>query len=164
MPTPKPTPAPRYGSPEDVARLRAWLPSSVRKSCATAALTSTLEVAALRCEADDVKVLRYALHPDASALRSRWNAFVAAAKIAPGGRCESGEEAAGAWADEGIFGIFGETRGSLACTVNSRGDARIDWTTVDAPIWATLWRDDEDIAAAYATWLDGRLNPLRKPR
>jgi hypothetical protein len=136
----------------------------VRNGCATAALTSTLEIAALRCEAKDVKVLRYALHPDATVLRSRWKAFVAGAKIAPGGRCDSGEEATSAWADEGIFGIFGETRGSLACTVNTRGDARIDWTTVDAPIWATLWRDDEDIAAAYATWAEGRLNPLRQPR
>ena len=44
------------------------------------------------------------------------------------------------------------------------GDARVDWTTNDVPIWATLWRDDEDIAAAYATWSEGRLNPLRAPR
>jgi hypothetical protein len=55
-------------------------------------------------------------------------------------------------------------RGSLACTVETDGHARIDWTTVDTPIWATLWRDDEDIAAAYGTWSEGRLNPVREPR
>ena len=44
------------------------------------------------------------------------------------------------------------------------GDARVDWTVNDAPIWATLWRYDEDIAAAYGTWSEARLNPLREPR
>jgi hypothetical protein len=80
------------------------------------------------------------------------------------GRCEAGEEATGPWGDQGIFGLFGETRGLIACSVESDGDARVDWTVTDAPIWATLWRDDEDIAAAYATWSEARLNPLREPR
>jgi hypothetical protein len=82
----------------------------------------------------------------------------------PAGRCAAGEEALGTWGDDRLFGFFGEMRGSLACTVETDGHARIDWTTVDTPIWATLWRDDEDIAAAYGTWSEGRLNPVREPR
>ena len=97
-----------------------------------------------------------------TSLNTRWNAFVTQAKIRPGGSCEKGEEAQGDWGDQVIFGSSGGP-GTLACTVEVGGDARVDWTTNDVPIWATLWRDDEDIAAAYATWSEARLNPLREP-
>jgi hypothetical protein len=111
-----------------------------------------------------VKDLRYVLFRDVTELNKRWNTFVANAAIKPDGSCEQGEEAQGDWSDKGIFGIFGEVRGALACTVEKDGDARVDWTTNDVPIWTTLWREDEDIAAAYATWSEGRLTPLREPR
>ena len=61
-------------------------------------------------------------------------------------------------------GSSARLRGLIACSVESDGDARVDWTVIDAPIWATLWRADEDIAAAYGTWSEARLNPLREPR
>jgi hypothetical protein len=163
-PTPPPEPTPRLGTPEDVARLRAWLPRALRNDCVSASLRSRDEVAALRCTARDVQLVRYVLFGSADRMSVRWDAFVAQARVAPGGRCAMGEEAAGTWGDEGIFGIFGETRGLLACTVEADGEARVDWTTVDAPIWGTLWRDDEDIAAAYATWSEGKLELLREPR
>ncbi len=163
-PTPTPEPTPRLGTPEDVARLRAWLPRALRNDCTSASLRSRDELAALRCTAKDVQLVRYVLFGSADRMSARWDAFVAQAEISPDGRCAMGEEAAGTWGDEGIFGIFGETRGSLACTVEPDGQARVDWTTVDAPIWGTLWRDDEDIAAAYATWSEGKLNLLREPR
>jgi hypothetical protein len=147
-----------------VARLRAWLPRSVRDGCATAALRNADEVAALRCQADGASLVRYVLFETADRMNVRWGWFVERAGITPGGRCDSGEEATGTWGDPGLFGLFGETRGAMACTVEQDGDARIDWTTVAAPIWATLWRTDEDIAAAYATWVEGRLNPLPTPR
>jgi len=111
-----------------------------------------------------VALVRYVLFASAERMATRWGWFVDQASIAPGGTCANGEEAAGEWRDEGFLGMFGETRGSLACTVETDSDARVDWTTADAPIWVTLWRDDEDIAAAYGTWSGGRLNPLREPR
>ena len=163
-PTPVPTPTPRLAAPEDLAQLRAWIPPSVRNGCASGPLKRSAELAALVCEAKDATQLRYALYRDDARMEARWQAFVAAAEIEPGGSCEAGQEAAGTWSDKGIFGLFGETRGSIACTVEADGDARIDWTTLDAPILATLWRDDEDIAAAYDTWSSGKLNPLRSPR
>ncbi|MCU0478403.1 MAG: serine/threonine protein kinase [Chloroflexi bacterium] len=163
-PTPTPEPTPRLGAPEDVARLRAWLPRALRNECVSASLRSRDEVAALRCTARDVQLVRYVLFGSADRMSVRWDAFVAQAEVSPDGRCAMGEEAAGTWGDEGIFGIFGETRGLLACTVEADGEARVDWTTVDAPIWGTLWRDDEDIAAAYATWSEGKLELLREPR
>jgi serine/threonine-protein kinase len=163
-PTPTPSPTPRVGTPEDVARLRAWIPRNLRKDCESTTLRSVDEVAAVRCTADDVSVLRYGLFRSADRLALRWDDWVARQEIAPGGRCESGEEAAGTWADEGLFGLFGETRGDIACTVTANGSARVDWTTVDAPIWSTIQRSDEDIAAIYATWSEGKLNPLRTPR
>ena len=164
MPTPTPTPKPRVGTPEDVSRLRAWLPRPVRNDCTSGELRYATELAALVCQAKDTKAVRYSLWRDVAALTYRWDRFVARAVTTPGGRCASGEEAVGTWGDEGLFGILGEKRGAIACSVESGGDARVDWTTVDVPIWATLWRDDEDIAAAYATWSEARLNPLREPR
>jgi hypothetical protein len=163
-PTPSPTPTPLLADPEDVAQLRAWLPRSVRGSCEARPLRSSAERAALLCEAADTKLVRYILYRDTATMTKRWSAFVANAAVKPGGRCEAGREAVSSWGDEGLFGMFGETRGAIACTVEKDGDARVDWTTVDAPIWTTLWRDDEDIAAAYATWSEGSLNPLRQPR
>ncbi len=165
-PTPRPTPAPtpRMGAPEQVARLRAWIPQPLRNDCKSARLIYGTELAALTCPAQDTKAVRYSLWHDTAALKYRWDRFVARAVTTQGGRCASGEEAVGSWGDQGIFGFGGETRGMLACSVETGGDARVDWTTVDAPIWSTLWRDDEDIAAAYATWSGGRLNPLREPR
>ncbi len=163
-PTPTPAPTPRLGRPEDVAILRAWIPRSVRTSCVSTALRSSGEIAAVSCTEKDIRDLHYVLFRGVDALNARWNAYFAKAAIKPGGSCAEGEEAHGDWRDEGIFGIFPEVRGTLACTVEKDGDARVDWTTIDAPIWATLWRDDEDIAAAYGTWLEGRLNPLRQPR
>jgi len=163
-PTPTPVPTPRMGTPEDVAILRAWIPRNVRNECFTTALRSTAERAAVRCPEKDVKDLRYVLFTSAASMESTWASFVGRAEIAPGGTCANGEEATGEWRDEGFLGMFGETRGSLACTVENDGDARVDWTTVDAPIWVTLWRNDEDIAAAYGTWSESRLNPLRQPR
>jgi hypothetical protein len=136
----------------------------VRSSCQSSGLRSAAETAAVRCEQPDLKDLRYVMFRSVASLNTRWNAFVAQAKIKRGGSCEKGEEAQGDWGDQGIFGIFGGVRGTLACTVEKDGDARVDWTTNDVPIWATLWRDDEDIAAAYATWSEARLNPLREPR
>jgi hypothetical protein len=118
----------------------------------------------VRCTEKGVKDLGYVLFRSVEALNARWNAFFAKAAIQPGGSCQRGEEAQGDWSDEGLFGIFPEVRGTLACTVENDGDARVDWTTTDVPIWSTLWRDDEDIAAAYGTWSEGRLNPLREPR
>ena len=164
VPTPTPTPTPRLGSPEDVARLRAWVPRPVRNDCQSTALRYAGETAALRCSTEDTAAVRYSLYRDAAALQRRWDLFVERAVGTPGGRCAAGEEAAGSWGDEGLFGIFGETRGLIACSVETDGDARVDWTTTDAPIWVTLWRADEDIAAAHATWSEGRLNPLREPR
>jgi hypothetical protein len=152
------------GAPEDVAVLRAWIPRSVRSGCASAALRSAAERAALRCKEADLKDLRYVLYRSIDVLNAQWNAYFAKAAIRPGGTCAKGEEAQAEWSDEGIFGMFGEIRGTLACTVEADGDARIDWTTNDVPIWATLWREDEDISAAYATWANGRLNALREPR
>ncbi len=163
-PTPSPTPTPRLARPEDVAQLRAWLPRGVRDSCESRPLRSSAELAALLCQDTAAKLVRYILYRDEPTMTARWKAFVAQAAVAPGGRCEAGQEAVSSWSDDGLFGIFGETRGTLSCTVESDGDARIDWTTLDAPIWSTLWRDDEDIASAYATWSDGHLNPLREPR
>ena len=163
-PSPTPVPTPRVGAPEDVARLRAWIPRLVRNDCVSGKLRYATERAALVCSAKDAKAVRYALWNDVAALQYRWDRFVAVAVATTGGHCAAGEEAVGTWGDEGIFGLFGETRGSLACSVEKGGDARIDWTTIDAPIWATLWRDDEDIAAAYGTWSEARLNPLREPR
>jgi hypothetical protein len=136
----------------------------VRRGCDSAEVRYAGEIAALRCSAKDAQAVRYGLYVEATALQRRWDAFVERAVDAPGGRCEAGEEAAGSWGDEGLFGLFGETRGLVVCSVEADGDARVDWTTNDAPIWATLWRSDEDIAAAYATWSEGRLNPLRQPR
>jgi hypothetical protein len=147
-----------------VAVLRAWIPRNLRDACVSSALRSTAELAAVRCAQDDLKELRYVLFRGVAELNARWNAFIAQAAIEPGGECENGQEATGDWGDDGIFGIFGETRGTLSCTVEDDGDARIDWTTNDAPIWSTLWREDEDIAAAYDSWSRGRLNPLREPR
>ena len=147
-----------------MARLRAWIPRSVRNECQSTALRYTGETAALRCTAEDTAAVRYSLYLDAAALQRRWDLFVERAIGTAGGRCAEGEEAVGSWGDDGLFGIFGETRGLIACSVETDGDARVDWTTLDAPIWATLWRADEDIAAAYATWSEGRLNPLRAPR
>jgi hypothetical protein len=147
-----------------VAQLRAWLPRSVRNDCTSRPLRSSAELAALLCDTKDARLLRYVLFRDAATMEARWTSFVDQAAIAPGGSCEAGQEAVGAWGQERIFGFFGEERGSIACTVEAEGDARIDWTSVDIPIWATLWRDDEDIAAAYETWSDGKLNPLRSPR
>ena len=163
-PTPTTTPTPRLGTPEDVARLRAWVPRSLGKDCTSTSLRNRDEIAAVRCRDKDVTLVRYVLFGSAVRMSQRWGWFVEQAQIAPGGSCEKGEEAHGDWSDQGIFGIFGQVRGTLACTVEKDGDARVDWTTVDAPIWATLWRDDEDIAAAYGTWYEGRLNPLREPR
>jgi len=164
VPTPTPVPTPRVGSPEDVARLRAWIPRQVRNDCSSAEVTYATELAALVCSAKATKAVRYSYWIDDAALQYRWNRFVARAVTSPGGRCAAGEEAVGSWGNEGIFGFLGAIRGSLACTVERDGDARVDWTTVDAPIWATLWREDEDIAAAYATWSEARLNPLSEPR
>ncbi len=163
-PSPTPSPTPRLGQPEEVARLRAWVPHALRDDCTTTPLRSPDEVAALRCPTKDEALVRYVLYASAERMDIRWGWFVEQAQITPGGRCADGEEASGTWGDHGLLGFFGEARGSLACTVEADGDARIDWTTVDAPIWATLWRADGDIAAAYATWLQGRLNPLRSPR
>jgi len=157
-------PTPRIGAPEDVARLRAWVPRDVRRDCVSAQVRYAPELAALVCAVKDAQAVRYGLWADAASLQYRWDRFVARAVTTAGGRCAAGEEAVGTWGDEGILGFFGETRGSMACSVESDGEARIDWTTVDAPIWTTLWRDDEDIAAAHATWSQGRLNPLREPR
>jgi hypothetical protein len=136
----------------------------VRDDCSSAEVTYASELAALVCSAKDTKAVRYTLWDDPAALRYRWDRFVARAVTTAGGRCEAGEEATGPWGDQGIFGLFGETRGLIACSVESDGDARVDWTVTDAPIWATLWRSDEDIAAAYGTWSEARLNPLREPR
>jgi hypothetical protein len=147
-----------------VAQLRAWIPRSVRDDCESRALRSDAELAALLCQANDVELLRYVLYRDTATMDQRWNAFVRAAAVTPGGLCEAGQEMVGTWSDDGIFGLFGETRGEIACTVEPDGDARVDWTTVDAPIWSTIWRDDEDIAAIYSTWSEGRFNPLRQPR
>ncbi len=163
-PTPTPRPTPRLGKPEDVAVLRAWIPPAVRRSCTSAALGSSAELAAVHCPQDGLKDLRYALFRSVSALNPRWNTFIAKAAIKPGGTCARGQEAQGDWREQGFFGIMGDVRGALACTVEKDGDARIDWTTNTVPIWTTLWRDDEDIASAYATWLDGRLTPLGSPR
>jgi hypothetical protein len=147
-----------------VAQLRAWIPRSIRNDCEARPLRSDAELAALLCEAKDLELLRYVLYRDTATLEARWDAFVRTSAVDPDGRCELGQEMVGTWGDEGIFGIFGETRGDIACTVEADGDARVDWTTIDAPIWSTIWRDDEDIAAVYATWSEGRLNPLREPR
>jgi hypothetical protein len=163
-PSPTPVPTPRVGAPESVARLRAWVPRQVRNDCRSAEVTYATELAALVCSVTDTKAVRYSLWNDAAALRYRWDRFVARAVATAGGRCEAGEEATGPWGDQGIFGLFGETRGLIACSVERDGDARVDWTVNEAPIWATLWRSDEDIAAAYETWSEARLNPLREPR
>ncbi len=170
LPTPRPTPAPTpvptptLGTPEDVARLVSWVPRSLRKDCTSASLLSHDEIAALTCTARDVTLVRYGLFSSADRMSAGWSLFVEQAQIAPGGTCRNGEEAAGEWWDGGFSSIFGETRGSLACTVEQDSDARIDWTTVDALIWATLWQNDGEVADAYATWSSGKLNPLREPR
>ncbi len=163
-PSPTPVPTPRVGAPENVARLRAWVPRQVRNDCSSAEVTYATELAALVCSAKDTTAVRYALWADAAALRYRWDRFVARAVTTAGGRCAAGEEATGTWGDEGILGFFGEIRGRIACSVEKDGDARVDWTVNEAPIWSTLWRSDEDIAAAYGTWSEARLNPLREPR
>jgi serine/threonine-protein kinase len=163
-PTPTPEPTPRLGAAEDVSQLRAWIPRPVRNSCVSRPLRSNAEIAALTCDADDADEVRYVLYRDAATMAERWRGFAEQAAVEPGGRCEAGQEMVGTWSDEGLFGLFGEVRGDLACTVGGAARARVDWTTVDAPIWATLWRGDEDIASAYATWSKGRLNPLREPR
>jgi serine/threonine-protein kinase len=163
-PTPTPRPTPRLGAPESVALLRAWIPFDVRDTCVSSGLRTHAEVAAVRCRAADLKDVRYALFSGTKAMDARWKAFVKDAAIRAGGRCDHGQEAVGPWADAGLFGIGGETRGSYACTVEKDGDARVDWTIVAAPIWSTIWRDDEDIARVYSTWLQGRLNPLGSPR
>ncbi len=64
----------------------------------------------------------------------------------------------------GLAGCVGQRADPGAMAPARHGDARVDWTTNDVPIWSTLWRDDEDIAAASATWSEGRLNQLRAPR
>jgi hypothetical protein len=140
------------------------VPRSLRKDCTSSVLRNADEAASLMCTDQGGTHVRYVLFNSAERMATRWTWFLEKAGITPGGTCGNGEEAAGEWRDEGFLGIFGETRGTLACTVEQDGDARVDWTTVDAPIWATLWRNDEDIAAAYATWSEGRLNPLRQPR
>ena len=127
-PSPTPVPTPRVGAPENVARLRAWIPRQVRNDCSSAEVTYATELAALVCSAKDTKAVRYTLWDDAAALRYRWDRFVARAVTTAGGRCEAGEEAAGPWGDQGIFGLFGETRGLLACSVETgrRRTRRLD--------------------------------------
>lgn len=163
-PTPVPTPAPTFGTRDNVEQLLSWVPRSLRNDCTSAILRSNDEIAALTCTTRDVTLVRYGLFTNADRMSTRWSLFVEQAQIAPGGTCRDGEEAAGQWPDHGSTSTYGGVRGWLACTLDKEGAARVDWTTVDAPIWVTLWRDDGDIAAAYDTWSERRLDPLREPR
>ncbi len=163
IPTPVPTPTPAFGTADDVAQLQSWVPRSLGKDCTSSSLGSPDEIAALTCTAREVKAVRYALFTDADRMTFRWSEFVDEAQIAPGGACRDGEEATGEWRSEKASSTPGVTRGWLACTVGQDGLARMDWTTVDAPIWVTFWRDDADIAAAYETWTQGGLVPTHEP-
>ena len=148
-----------FGAGSDVARLRAWLPPSIRSDCRSAPVTGT-ETAALSCSPTGQLDVRYALYKDAPALAASWQRFLDSSGLrGRRGNCAAGEQFEGGWSTSGFFGLTGRASGKLACYVARDGRARLDWTLDGAAIWASVRRSDEDIAAAYQSWRSEDLTP-----
>jgi hypothetical protein len=151
-PTPTPQPTPRLGKAKDVAALRAMVPASIRKSCTSAALGQLAAIAVLRCKAPDVDLAMYVLYPSAKARDTAWQRQLASLDLPASGSCETGQPHAGTWGTNGFLGFGAETLGRIACWVDDRGNARIDWTLDSAPVRHSIRRADGYLAGLYEVW------------
>ena len=152
VPTPTPEPTPRLGTAKNVAKLRAMVPPPVRKSCTSADLGRSAAIAVLRCEADEAGLVMYVLYPDAAARDKAWQQQLSNLGLPSSGSCETGQPHIGTWGTSGFLGFGGETLGRIACWVDERGNARIDWTLDAAPVRHVIRRSDGYLAGLYQTW------------